>query len=132
MSAHSVHMTFREANRILKSIISGQFEHFLLNSQIFGRGYSSRLPSTMFLSQLSPLVLWPVPIIRHALFSLIFGCLQLVVRASCLAALNKPTEEAVISHGLEILSCLPGVLFLIWRLLTLHFAEAILVKLKIF
>ena len=86
----------------------------------------------MFLSQLSPLVLWPVPIIRHALFSLIFGYLLLVVLASCLAALNKPTEEAVISHGLKILSCLPGVLFLIWRLLTLHFAEAILVKLKIF
>lgn len=86
-------------------------------------------PFTMFLSQLSPLVLWPVPIIRHALFSLIFGCL--VVRASCSATLDKPTEEADISHGLEILSCLPGVLFLIWRLLILHFAEVTLVKLKI-
>ena len=131
MSAHSVHTTFRTANynRILKSIISGQFEHFQLNSQIFGRGYSRLLPSTMFLSQLSPLVLWPVPIIRHALFSLIFGCL--VVRASRSASLDKPTEEAAISHGLEILSCLPDVLFFISRLLILHFAEVILVKLKI-
>lgn len=75
--------------------------------------------------------LWPVSIICHALFSLILGCLAIVVRASCSATLDKPTEKADISHGLEILSCLPGVLFLIWRLLILHFAEVTLVKLKI-